>query len=84
MTDNPSALPGKGSVFDGSLGPFGQRVDVDHPGMTLRDWFAGQAVAQIFGAALVRDDETPPSSSKMAVAAYTLADAMLAARQSTR
>jgi hypothetical protein len=46
-----------------------------HPGMTLRDWFAGQAMA-----GLVSDD---PRVTYQTVAelAYHHADAMLAARE---
>lgn len=52
-------------------------------GMTLRDWFAGQAVAGIT-AALVgkREDDltTDQWHQGMAHGAYSIADAMLAAR----
>lgn len=44
-------------------------------GMTLRDWFAGQALA---GLLAYPSDENP---SHMPYAAYKLADAMLKARQ---
>jgi hypothetical protein len=55
------------------------------PGMTLRDWFAGQALAEIYTA---RDclsyskDET--IGQAVARNAYTMADAMLAAREGTK
>jgi hypothetical protein len=45
-----------------------------HPGMSLRDWFAGQAMAAIGNACYER-------YSHMAQDAYEIADAMLAARK---
>jgi len=44
-----------------------------HPGMTLRDWFAGQALAGLLA-------HTGESERNRAVAAYRYADAMLRAR----
>lgn len=56
----------------------------DHPGMTLRDWFAGQAMASLIlvpaTAAIARQDGNLPSKT-LALAAYEAADAMLAARE---
>lgn len=49
-------------------------------GMTLRDWFAGQAIT---AAGLQRfDDEFSPdhNASRAAAMAYAIADAMIAAR----
>jgi hypothetical protein len=43
------------------------------PGMTLRDWFAGQALAGLLA-------HTGESERNRAVAAYRYADAMLRAR----
>ena len=54
-----------------------------HNGMTLRDWFAGQALQQFVGErdhqvwAHQRFDEARQTIAK---AAYSIADAMLAAR----
>lgn len=45
-------------------------------GMSLRDWFAGQALAGFGGANGITRD----SSGFIAEAAYTIADAMLAER----
>lgn len=45
------------------------------PGMSLRDWFAGQALAGMYAAG---DDELAPGIA--AAAAYRLADAMLKER----
>lgn len=44
------------------------------PGMTLRDWFAGQAIRVRWG------DGTAMTAEQAANMAYHLADAMLAAR----
>lgn len=52
-----------------------------HPGMTLRDYFAGQALPGILSSSnsqLFRKVEIPPH--EMAEYAYEIADAMLAAR----
>lgn len=45
------------------------------PGMTLRDWFAGQALM-----GFISSNETIWSSSVYASAAYEIADSMLSAR----
>jgi hypothetical protein len=47
-------------------------------GMTLRDWFAGQALA---GLCASTDHESAPSKGILADWAYQQADAMLAARE---
>ena len=63
-SENPPAFP---NILPGSM--------LEHPGMTLRDWFAGQAAgglcAHKFG---------PPSWDNIARDAYIVADAMLAER----
>lgn len=69
--ENPPAFP---SVCLG---------DPDHPasipGMTLRDWFAGQALSGML--ASVADDKAfRLAFTHAAPAAYRIADAMLAAR----
>ena len=48
-----------------------------NPGMTLRDWFAGRAMAAYCGSAEWREDTTQEQTAK---AAYRMADAMLVAR----
>ena len=48
----------------------------DTEGMSLRDWFAGQAMAAFLG----REDEHIYGHGKVAELAYQQADAMLAAR----
>lgn len=47
-------------------------------GMSLRDWFAGQALEAMIH--LSRDDDGGWADSTVAQGAYQLADAMLAAR----
>ena len=47
------------------------------PGMTLRDWFAGQALAGFCAAPDLKDN----THVAIAIGAYLQADAMLAARQ---
>lgn len=46
----------------------------DDCGMTLRDWFAGMALAE------VPDPMTPADAPKTAALAYAIADAMIQAR----
>jgi hypothetical protein len=48
-------------------------------GMSLRDWFAGQALAGLL--ASEEPDFQMPSKAKLADTAYGYADAMLAARK---
>lgn len=55
-----------------------QDVPVGFPGMTLRDWFAGQALAGILAG---RFWEVVKISDNPEAAAYRMADAMLAARE---
>ena len=52
----------------------GVRIQTAHEGMTLRDWFAGQALAGM----LARNLEMP--ADKCGVYSYEIADAMLKAR----
>lgn len=70
--DNPAAFPCTGEGFNSP--------HYTQHGMTLRDWFAGQALAAIAG------EKTPGSVSAedfaegAARASYLIADAMLAER----
>lgn len=48
------------------------------PGMTLRDWFAGQALSSM---TVAPDYSKGPCNFAMAERAYCIADAMLAARK---
>ena len=54
-------------------------VSIDHwePGMTLRDYFAGQALAIVMGRF---DDDHEPSDEDIAMYAYFIANAMIAER----
>jgi hypothetical protein len=59
-------------------GPFETEVTI-YFGMSLRDWFAGQALAGLL--ASEEPDFQMPSKAKLADTAYGYADAMLAARK---
>ena len=50
-----------------------------HPGMTLRDYFAGQALASV-AATTASEDTTEQLAKFIAGRCYLVADAMLAAR----
>lgn len=52
-------------------------ADVSYPGMSLRDWFAGQALAGMFACG----PGSHLSFSEASEAAYNYADAMIAARE---
>jgi hypothetical protein len=66
--NNPPAFPAT------AFGPSGDMIN--EPGMTLRDWFAGQAAG-----GLCAHQYGPPQWDNIARAAYILADAMLAQRE---
>ena len=78
MSENPPAFPTR--VERGApLGGF-----EEFPGMTLRDWFAGQAAPVIWGSAVEHLAKTYGTDTEaaecVAATAYKLADAMLAER----
>lgn len=52
--------------------------DIDHGGMSLRDWFAGQALGALLDPTIVRASQS--DENDIAEMAYELADAMLLAR----
>jgi hypothetical protein len=52
-----------------------------HPGMTLRDWFAGQAMAGMLANPNATSAEGVPRERAVTSAAYLVADAMLEARK---
>lgn len=57
-------------------------IAVTSPGMTLRDWFAGQALVGIINACALdtrRDGER--TENMFARKAFSIADAMIAARE---
>jgi hypothetical protein len=76
MTDNPSAFPSEG---EGHGNP-----RYHSPGMTLRDWFAGQAVAGRManpsGSPAMEHADALGIAEIVAEECYLIADAMLAAR----
>lgn len=83
MTDkpeNPRAFPRTGEGFG--------NPHYDEAGMTLRDYFAGQAIDAIVAIGLesLRRGELTEytDETKLAEAAYVMADAMLAERKKTR
>ena len=51
-------------------------------GMTLRDWFAGQVVGDVFRRQLrVQNSEDDTFAGQVALTAYEIADAMLVERE---
>lgn len=67
-------------VLDSSYGNLGLR----DPGMTLRDWFAGQALsgmASIESIGAIATEAGMQAPRFMAAYSYLIADAMLAARK---
>jgi len=56
----------------------GETRQEHYPGMTLRDWMAGQALAGIFASCPPNADWMP--ADKQAIMAYKYADAMIAER----
>lgn len=61
--------------------PVSEQISDSHPdyqGMTLRDWFAGQAMSHALSASASHDGCYNPVAA--AWGAYSVADAMLAAR----
>ena len=73
-----------GSAFPMSYHPDGNNAD--HQGMTLRDWFAGQALTGELAANGLGDEgavklRSPENASLMAARAYHMADAMIRARK---
>ncbi len=66
--------------FHSPLGASGASRAVQHPGMTLRDYFAGQALASFPPAEFKR----VRSLREVAVSAYFIADCMLELREKPR
>lgn len=65
-----------GPAFPHDNQEMGDRHRIAQPGMSLRDWFAGQALA-----GMLADSNVTGTYDKLASAAYDMADAMLAARR---
>lgn len=66
-TQNPPAFPAP--------------MDADHDGMTLRDYFAGQALVGGLASGARIDGASATQREGLAVTVYAIADAMLAARK---
>lgn len=74
MMDNPSAFP----VNSANLG--GPGAYEPDPGMTLRDWFAGQALVGLMSHPNAENSPLFGEATHFAVDAYMAADAMLTER----
>lgn len=77
INDGGPAFPRPSTVWN--LPDGRQTGTEDQTGMTLRDWFAGQALAGMASISL-DDGDMVMGWADMAKAAYTAADAMLAER----
>jgi hypothetical protein len=71
---------GKTELDDGgpAFPSHGSMGEVAHEGMTIRDWFAGQALCGLIGLPASR---SPSSAEFLAKKAYEAADAILAERE---
>lgn len=80
-----SKIDNGGSAFPLHIPGGDTRYDYTHDGMTLRDWFAGQALGAIvstFLAETIRAGKMDMATADtVAPSAYEFADAMLAARK---
>ena len=80
--DGGPAFPGQLMDFQPHTG--NQVVRDQWFGMTLRDWFAGQALSHIGNEYVACGDITPQAqdhAKTLAAHAYNIADAMIAARK---
>lgn len=66
-----------GMAFPRAEGPYSSPVQ----GMSLRDYFAGQALAGLLGYNTVKLSSAPTWHGALAEEAYSIADAMIAARK---
>ena len=76
------AKPDGGPAFPSAvaIGPAGDVYEGVDGGMTLRDWFAGQALAGLLANPSREEAGTRPAEAHYAAASYLIADAMLAER----
>ena len=81
MKDGGPAFPttrfGKVTTYGYEGQEIEQTTEVAVPGMSLRDWFAGQALQSYLTSA----DSLVHGNDAIAAAAYGIADAMLKARE---
>ena len=61
--------------------PFQLRPTASHDGMTLRDWFAGQALTGLIAGVLTNHMDGQRSCDSFADEAYEFADGMLCSRE---
>lgn len=87
--DGGPAFPAEVTVFEDKTGRVGD-IHAQHPGMSLRDWFAGQALNGLLSDVdcICGDPETNKGPQNIDEAAkftahqaYVMADAMLKARE---
>ena len=79
MNDSGFAFPSNGKVYKEGVGT----VDFQARGMTLMDWFAGQALVGLLPAGDPQGMTayTEMSPDEIAASAYKIADAMIEARR---
>ena len=88
IDDGGLAFPGKRWQQVGTVADFGFSDDdsptfdyVDHPGMSLRDWFAGQALVGLIPAYQAAYGSPTAECMEVVQEAYGYADIMIAARK---
>jgi hypothetical protein len=75
------SVDNSGPAFPFEHGHSPDAANVRETGMTLRDWFAGQALAGLMAAPDLRPQDIP-EFTHMATRLYQVADAMLRERSS--
>jgi hypothetical protein len=73
-----SEIDDGGSAFPRPEQQFTDGPEPGHDGMSLRDWFAGQALTIVY---MRFETSADPCPSDLAMQAYFIADAMLEARK---
>ena len=81
LEHNPPAFPVElgYNLEPGEAHQTGERI-AQFPGMTLRDWFAGQVLVAAASAPHGGNGDSDALARAIAAACYNVADAMLAAR----